>query len=325
MKRILITNLACAAAIGLAGPAAAQTVWTMPTEYPATAMPGEGVAAFAENVKTLTDGKLVIKPSFDGAAGIKSAQMIDAVGEGKVEAGDAFGGALRAVDPIFGLSSLPFVATSIDDARRLAETARPAYEAAFEKRGQRLLYMTPWPASGIWSKAPLQSMADIKSLAIRTYDDTSTEVMSATGANATKMSWSDALPKLRSGDANAVLSSGDGGAGRKLWEILPGFAEVTYAMPLSFATVNTKAFDALTPELQAAVTTAAEQTQASQWQAMQTRVAENYERMRENGVQIQTDIPPDIRTALNAAASDVVQKWQAESEQGAAILKKFQQ
>jgi TRAP-type C4-dicarboxylate transport system substrate-binding protein len=62
-----------AGALLLMYPAAinAQTVWTMPTEYPASAMPGVGLTAFAKHVSDLSAGQLIIKPSFDAASGIK--------------------------------------------------------------------------------------------------------------------------------------------------------------------------------------------------------------------------------------------------------------
>jgi hypothetical protein len=68
--------------------------------------------------------------------------MPAAIRDGKLQAGDAFGGALGEVDPIFLLSSLPFVATSVDKAHRLADLARADYAQAFEKQGQHLLYIT---------------------------------------------------------------------------------------------------------------------------------------------------------------------------------------
>ena len=38
----------------------AQTVWDMPTEYPANAMPGVGLTAFAKHVAEHSAGKLTI-------------------------------------------------------------------------------------------------------------------------------------------------------------------------------------------------------------------------------------------------------------------------
>ena len=102
--------------------------------------------------------------------------MLAAIAEGRVQAGDAFAGSLEAEDPIFALPSLPFLVTSIADAKRLADIARPHLAAVLEKKGLRLLYLTPWPPSGIWSKTPLKTASDLSGLSIRTYDKTSTEV-----------------------------------------------------------------------------------------------------------------------------------------------------
>src|ERR1700704_2917595 len=165
--------------------ARAQTVWDMATEYPQSAMPGLGVTTFAKHVAESSAGKLQIKPSFDAASGIRSAGMLAAIAEGRVQAGDAFAGALETEDPIFALPSLPFLVTSMADARRLAELARPFLAAALQRKGQRLLYLTPWPPSGIWSKSPLKMPSDLTGLSIRTYDKISSEVLSSAGARAT--------------------------------------------------------------------------------------------------------------------------------------------
>jgi len=83
----------------------AQTVWDMATEYPQSAMPGLGVTTFTRHVGEFSAGKLRIKPSFDAAAGIRSAGMLAAIAAGRVQAGDAFAGALGTEDPIFALAA----------------------------------------------------------------------------------------------------------------------------------------------------------------------------------------------------------------------------
>lgn len=297
---------------GVAQPAAdarPTAVWRMPTEYPATAMPGEGISVFAAALATKSGGRLTVEPSFDAKLGIRSAGMAKAIREGAVEAGDAFGGALAGLDPVFGLSSLPFVSPSLEEARRLADLARPLYEQAFARQGLKLLYVTPWPPSGLWTKEPLVSVERLRSLAVRTYDATSTAVLSRAGARAFNISFADAEARLKDGSINAVLSSGDGGAGRRLWERLPHFAAVNYAVPLSFAAANLAAYEALDPDLRRAVDEAARETEARQWAAIETRLAENYTRMRANGVAILTAIDPAVASALREAAGEAVAEW----------------
>jgi TRAP-type transport system periplasmic protein len=292
--------------------ARAQTVWDMPTEYPQSAMPGLGVTIFARHIADLSAGKLLIQPSFDAAKGIRSADMLTAIAERRVQAGDAFAGSLEAEDPIFALPSLPFLVTSIADAKQLADLARPYFVAALRNRGQRLLYVTPWPPSGIWSKTPLKTPSDLSGLSIRTYDKISREIFAGAGANAVSISFADTMPKLVDGSINAVLSSGDGGAGRALWEFLPCFSEINYTLPMSIASVNQASYDELTPELRDAVDFASRQTEAELWVALSTRLQENYARMRANGVIIDTPAP-EIIAALQSGAVAAQQAWCARS------------
>lgn len=295
------------------GAVQAQAVWDMPTEYPQSAMPGLGVTTFAKHLAELSAGKIQIRPSFDASAGIRSAGMLAAIAEGRVQAGDAFAGALEGEDAIFALPSLPFLVTSIADARRLADLARPFLTAALQNRGQRLLYLTPWPPSGIWSKVPLQAPSDLSGLSIRTYDKVSSEVFASVGAKAASISFADTMPKLVEGSINAVLSSGDGGAGRGLWKFLPYFSEITYSLPLSVASVNQTVYDALSPDLREAVDAAGRQTEMELWLALSGRLQENYQRMRENGVTIDSSPAAAVVAALQSGAAAAQRAWCARS------------
>lgn len=289
--------------------AMAQTVWDMPTEYPQTAMPGLGLTTFARKVRDESNGAMIVKPSFDATAGIRSAEMAKAVASGKVQAGDAFSSALEAEDPIFALPALPFLATSIEEAHSLAEVARPYYAAALERKGLRLLYLTPWPPTGIWSKRPLTTPDDMSKLTIRTYDAISREVLEGVGAKAETISFADTMPRLINGSLDAVLSSGDGGAGRKLWQYLTEFSEIGYAQPLSVAFVKAEVYDALTPALKGAVDKAARDTEAELWVVLGTRLQENYLRMRQNGVSIDLLPPTPIIAALKSSAANAQSAW----------------
>ena len=110
--------------------------------------------------------------------------------------------------------------------------------------------------------------------------------MPSVGARATAISFADTMSRLADGSINAVLSSGDGGTGRKLWQYLPYFSEITYSLPISVASVNQAVYDGLSPELREAVDEAGRKTEIELWLALSTRLEENYQRMRGNGVTI---------------------------------------
>jgi TRAP-type transport system periplasmic protein len=291
--------------------ASAQTRLSIATEYPQTAIPGEGIALFARLVNDSSAGRLIMVPSFDASAGVKSAQMLSAVGSRQLDVGDSYLPSLSSVNPLFSLSALPFVVRTIDEAKQLTEGGRQAYENALSKAGVKLLYTTPWPASGIWSSKALGSAEDVSSLKIRTYDNTSQRTMAAVTASSVNVSFADVMPLLKSGQVNAVLSSGDGGAGRKLWEFLPHFTEINYAMPISVTVINQAVFDSFDVALQSAVMAAAAQTESTLWRLIQTRLQQNYATMRSNGVQINERRDPALVSIFSKGAQASLEEWKA--------------
>jgi TRAP-type C4-dicarboxylate transport system substrate-binding protein len=265
----------------------------------------------------------VVSPAPDAKLGYKSREQLRAVADGKLDMADSFGGALADAEAVFGLASLPFVAADIAAARSLYAAARPAYERAFARHNQKLLYATPWPPSGLWTKAPVDSVDALAKLRIRTYDRTGTDLFKRVAAGAAVVSFTDLPAKLDSGEIDAVLSSGDGGAGRRLWEQLPHFTAINYAVPLSFTTVNLDRWNALDEPTRQALEEAAAQTEARLWRALEGRLEQNYARMRENGMTITTGVPRDVQTRLREAAKASIDEWSAKAgPESAALLPK---
>jgi TRAP-type C4-dicarboxylate transport system substrate-binding protein len=308
---MLLRFIIVAAVIALGRPAWAQVTFSLINEYPASAVSGEADAFFAGAVKRRSDGRIVVQPISDAKSGLRSRDQLKAVTDGRFAMANSVGGTLADEDPVFLLSSLPFITSTVDDARALYAMAKPLYENLFAERKQRLLYVVPWPPSGIWSAVPVKDAATLKSLKIRTYDNTGTEVMAKVAASAAMVSFSELNTKLESGEINAVLSSGDGGAGRQMWKYLKNFSDVGYALPLSFTSISLAAWANLDDAGRAALEEAARETTGRQWSVLASRLAENFARMRQNGVVIDEKPPADVMGALHAAADTTVREWLA--------------
>ncbi len=280
-----------------AGGARAQVVtWGMANEYPATSIQGEADARFAREVTERSGGRIEIAHQYDASSGFRSKEMVDAIGRGDLRIGNTYMGALGGLDPVFLLPSLPFLATTPEQGQALAAVARPAYERALARYNQILLFQSPWPAAGIWANRPVDSVEALRGLRVRTADANGVIAFRAAGAVPVAVSFADALPQLRSGQLDAVLSSGDGGAGRRLMETLRHFTAIEYAVTMSMVTMQ-------------AVREAAEETEARQWEVMKTRVAANYARMRAAGVTLTTELSSDYRRTLRAAGQVAVDDW----------------
>jgi TRAP-type C4-dicarboxylate transport system substrate-binding protein len=330
-KRIMIAS-AAALLLSLETPSMAQTtsqaaaqvmspvVWQMATEYPQSNISGTGLATFGRLVAERTRGVVTTKTAFDNEFKIASGDMLRAAQEKRLAGGDPFAGPLEASDPVFGLPSLPFVVQSVDAAKAVNAKARPLYERALEKYGLKLLYITIWPSTGLWSDRPLQSTDDLRALAVRTYDTNSAEVMRAVGATAEFLPFNEAIARLKDRSLNAILTSGDGGAGRKLWDYLRHFTPINYAIPISVAFVRLDAFNALPKDVQDQVMTAAAETEKSQFELLENRTVENYARMRQNSVAIAETVPAPVIAALRQGAAAPIAAWKAKVPAEAAAI-----
>src|SRR5262249_4571315 len=54
-------------------------------------------------------------------------------------------------EPVLGLSGVPMLAASFDEAEALLGIARPAYASALARHGQVLLAVEPWRPAALWS------------------------------------------------------------------------------------------------------------------------------------------------------------------------------
>jgi TRAP-type C4-dicarboxylate transport system substrate-binding protein len=308
-RRIALASMVLIALLAARAVSAQTVTWSMADEYPATSIQGEADARFAREVGQRTSGRIAIVHQYDAASGFRSRDMVGAIGRGAVPIGNVYMGALGGVDPVFLLPSLPFLATTPEQGQALAGVARPAYERVLAQHNQILLFQSPWPPAGIWANKPVDSAEALRGLRIRTADANGVLAFRAAGAVPVAISFTDALPQLTSGQLDAVLSSGDGGAGARLMETLRHFTAIEYAVTMSMVTINGDVWRGLDPATQQAVREAAAETEARQWEAMKTRVAENYARMRAAGVGLTTELSVDYQQALRKAGRAAVDDW----------------
>jgi TRAP-type C4-dicarboxylate transport system substrate-binding protein len=103
--------------VGLAG---AQTKWDMPTAYPPSNYHTENIAQFAADVDQATGGKLKITVH-NNASLFKANEIKRAVQSGQAQIGEILISNYSNEDPVYGLDSVPFLATSFSDAEKTME------------------------------------------------------------------------------------------------------------------------------------------------------------------------------------------------------------
>ena len=320
----LIGAMGLATAV-FAAPVLADVKWDMANEYQESSIHGQAQKVFTDTAKEASGGSIDITNHFGGSIGYKSKEHFDAVGDGALPIANTSMGQVAGIEPMFLLSSLPFLVGSADDAKLLWETARPAYEEVFERNNQVLLYASPWPPAGVWANKEITSKDALSGVKIRAWDASGTSTLINAGAAAIQMSWADVVPQLASGGIEGVLTSAEGGTNAKFWEHLSHFSALNYSMSLNMTHVNKDEWDALSDEERAALQTAAAAASDAAWGALASRVSENYADMEANGITVVKDVPVEFLGELSAAGEQVYADWLVKvGDAGQKILDDYQ-
>lgn len=293
----------------IASNAALAVQFDFSNEYNTNSIHVQGDQFFINKVNELSGGDIDITLHAGGALGYKSSDHFYAVADNAVQIADTLAGTMSGIDPIFLLSSLPFLVENEDQAELLYKIAKPYYEAVFEENDQILLYASPWPASGIWSKEKVDSQESLKGLKIRTYDKNGTLTLREAGASPIKLSWADVVPQLSTGGIDAVLTSADAGASASFWEHLDNYSAIQYAIPLNMVHMNRGEFDDLSAENQQAILEAAKLTDEHNWQTVRLRVQDNYKDLAKNSVAIHENLPAEFMRHLQDSAHPTLKTW----------------
>ncbi|MDC0738909.1 TRAP transporter substrate-binding protein [Cognatishimia sp. SS12] len=297
--------------------------WDMPTPYPDATFHTANIYQFAEDVAAATDGALEIKVHSAGSL-FKHAEISKAVRSGQVPAGEFFLSLLANDNPAYGLDSLPFLATSYDEAERLWAAQKPVIDELLD--GQRLmaLYAVPWPPQGLYTTKEINTVEDLAGLKFRTYSATLEEFAALAGAAPTQVEVPDIPQAFSTGRVEAMITSPSTGANSKAWDFLTHYTDIQAWIPKNIVVVNKRAFQRLDEATQAAVLQAAAEAEARGWEMSRAETAEKVAILQENGITVVTP-SEELMTGLRDIGAQMLENWKAEAgEAGAAILDAYQ-
>lgn len=294
----------------LVGPVSAADVVKMNLNaiYPATNFHSQGAEEFAKRVKEYSGGTVDIAVHPGGALGFKGPELLKTVKDGTVPMSDILMGVVQGSEKAFGISSLPRMVTSYDQAWKLYEACKDLYDKAAAKWNQKILYVVPWPPSGLFTTKEVKTAADIKGLKTRTYDKNGADFLANLGGSPVSMPWGEVYAALRTGMIDSVLTSAVSGRDAKLWEVLKYFKKIDYAYPLNMVVINLDYWKALKPEQKAAMEKAAKEVQDLQWKKSAADNDESLKAIAENGMTI-TDTDAALAVELDQAADAIIKEF----------------
>ncbi|MFZ5567322.1 MAG: TRAP transporter substrate-binding protein [Pseudomonadota bacterium] len=295
-------------ALSLAGGSAlAQTKWDLAAAYPATNFHSENMAQFAAEVDQATGGKLKITLHANASL-FKAPEIKRAVQGGQAQMGEILLANFQNEWQIYGADGLPFLADSYAQSVKLYQAQKPLLEKKLAEQGMQLLYAVPWPPQGIYTKKPINSVADLKGVKWRAYSPATGRIAELVGAQPVTVQAAELSQALATGVVEATMTSGATGVDSKLFEHLKYYYDTQAWLPKNAVIVNKKAFDALDKPAQDAVRKAAAAAEARGLAASQRINTETLAKLQANGMQVVTPSPA-LKAELKKIGDTMLKEW----------------
>lgn len=247
--------------------AAAQT-WNMATPWSDGVFHTKNIRMFIDDVNETTDGKLTIE-LHPGATVVRMEAVSRAVQDRVVDMGEALMGLMSGISPVFEVESIPFLATSYDDARRLWEVSRETIAAKLEAEGLILLYSVPWQPQNFYTSDPISSVSDFDGVAFRAYDNSTAELAKLLGARPTQVQSADLAQAFATGMVQAMITSPSTGVDTQAWDFVNNYTVVNAWLPKNAVIVNREAFESLSEDVRAGLIEAAARAEERGWKMSQ--------------------------------------------------------
>jgi TRAP-type C4-dicarboxylate transport system substrate-binding protein len=306
-RRNLIAAVAFALSVSASIPALAQTTWTMASGYPESSFFTQNIRAFIKEVEEKSDGKLKIDLR-SGDSLIKLDAVKRAVQSGQVQIGEIRFGVYGNEAAIYNLDNIPGVAVNYEQAAKLTEVSKPAFDALFKKNGMRIITYVPWPGQGFYTKQPVNSLADLKGQKLRIYSKPTQIMGEKLGMEALILPFAEIPQAFSTGMIDALWTSAQTGTDVQVWDYVKHFTYTGTMHNKNGIIVNERAFRELDQELQKIVVDAGENASKRGSELSKQAGREREEVLKSKGVAV-AQAPKDILDRIDEIGKELIADW----------------
>ena len=305
--RYLSTLLAATAMTAMTATGALAAKWDMPMAYPASNFHSENGAKFAKCVADGTGGKLEIVVHAGGSL-FSGNDIKRAVQTGQAPIGERLISAHANENPLFGIDSIPFLATSFDASEKLWSAAKDKMVALLDSQNLTYIYAVPWPPQGLYTKKDVNSVADLKGVKFRAYNAATARIAELAGMAPVQIEAADLSQALATGVVDSFISSGATGVDSKVWESLDHFYDVRAWLPRNIVFANKDAWNALDDATKKVVTDCGDKA-AADGLAKSKELTDGYlKTLAEHGMKV---APPsdELKKELEGFGQTMTEEW----------------
>jgi len=294
--------------------------WIMASGYPESNFHTKNIIEFIEDVKETSSVEIQLNAN---DTLIKLDAIKTALQRGQIPIGEIRLGVYGNEDPMYILAGLPFIASTYSEAWMLKDLQKGYFDKAFEEQGLKILFYSPWPGQGFYTKFPVTGVGDFEGKKLRIYSTATQQMGEMLGFDATILPFAEIPQAFSTGLIEALFTSPQTGIDIQAWDNTSNFTYAGAIFSKNAVVVNKGYWDALSPEDQAAILTAAEAAELRAWEMSAATTAEQIGVLEQNGMTA-AKAPDGVVARMKEIGLEMMKGWrETASPEANAVLDRY--
>ena len=279
--------------------------WIMASGYAKSNFHTQNIIKFIDEVKSTTSVNINLNPN---DTLIKIDAIKSSLQRGQIPIGEIRLGIYGNEDPMYVLAGMPFIAPDYASGWLLKDIQMDYLQKRFAKKGLMILYTTPWPGQGFYTKFPVNQVSDFKGKKLRIYSTATQEMGSMLGFNATILPFAEIPQAFSTGLIEALFTSPQTGIDIQAWDNTKHFTYAGAIFSKNAVVVTKKAFNALSKKDQGNLLVAAKNAELRGWEMSSETTKAQIATLEKNGM-LAKNAPDAVISKMKSIGQEMIKTW----------------
>lgn len=229
---------------------------------------------WSEKLPEATEGKLTASAVPITEAGLKGGEVMRLLSQGVFDVAHGLGSYVASDNPAIEGADLSSIAPDFETMHAIVDAYRGTMDQTFRNTyGATILSLHPWPASMIYCRDEIGSLADLEGRKVRVHSATLGDFVEGAGGIVVTLPFAEVVPALEKGVADCAVTDPMSAYNAKWDEVINYVFPLRIGYSITFSAINTRLWDSLDDETRDALKTAFEKFEAEGWANAQEKEA----------------------------------------------------
>ncbi len=268
-----------------------------------------------EQLAKRTNGRLKLDVVSFPELGMTGTELIRLLSSGVLDAGEVVTGYVSGEFPLIEGAQMVGVYENTDQARRAYEAwMKLVAEPNAKQMGGVTISTLAFTSQLLWSKFPVNSLADIKGKKIRIFAKAQADYITALGGTGVSLPIADVYSALERGVIDAAITGPEIASGFKFHEVVQYVTDLLLGPGAGYVVVSEKAWRGLPPDIRKEFESLLPEMRKMSWDLLATDNKQHLDLCLSRGIKPTIPAKPEwIPELKKIAQTQVVPAWAARS------------